>query len=117
MSHVIFRIYHKVPYHLRRFRVLNMDMLLLAHGLHEILMDQLPDLPPRLPVIHHEEVIALGDHSSHDRSRSVAVNVAFLVEQILDELPVGYDERGIRESLQAENPSEFSSPLRQPEPF
>ena len=115
MNHVIFRIYHEIPHHLRRFRVLNMDMLLLAHWLHKILMHQLPDLPPRLAIIHDEEVIALSDQSSHDGSRSVAVNVTFLVEQILDELPVGYDERGVRESLQAENPSEFSRPLRQPD--
>ena len=115
MNHVIRRVYHKVSHHLSRLRVLNMDVLLLAHGLHEILMHQLPDLPPRLAIVHNEEVIALGDQSRHDRSRSVAVNVAFLVEQIFDQLPVGYDECGVRESLQAENPSEFSRPLRQPD--
>ena len=94
--------------------MLNMDMLLFAHWLHKVLMHQLPDLPPRLAIIHNKEMIALSDQSSHDGSRSVAVNVTFLVEQIFDKLAVGYDERGIRESLQAENPSEFSRPLRQP---
>ena len=96
---MIIRIDHKVPHHLSRFRVLNVNMLLLAHWLHKILMHQFPDLPPRLAIIHDEEVIALSDQSGHDGSRSVAVNVTFLVEEILDKLPVGYDERGIGESL------------------
>ena len=49
---MIFWIDQKVPHHLCRLRMLNMDMLLLAHGLHEILMHQFPDLPPRLAIIH-----------------------------------------------------------------
>ena len=104
---------HKVPHHLSRLRVLDVNMLLLAHGLHEILMHQLPDLSPRLAIIHDQEVIALSDQSSHGGSRSVAVNVTFLVEQILDELSVGYDERGIGESLQTEDSPEFPRPPRQ----
>ena len=58
---MIIRIDHEVPHHLSRFRVLDMDMLLLTHRLHEVLMHQLADLPPCLTIIHDEEVIALGD--------------------------------------------------------
>ena len=104
---------HKVPHHLSRFRVLDVDVLLLAHWLHEILMHQFPDLSPCLAIIHEEEVITLSDQSSHDGSRSVAVNVTFLVEQIFDKLPVGYDEGGIGESLQTEDSPEFSRPFGQ----
>ena len=58
-------------------------------------------------------MITLGYQSGHDGSRSVAVNVAFFVEEILDQLAVGNDERGIREPLEAEDTTEFSRPLRQ----
>ena len=60
MSHVILWIDQKIPYHLSRLRVLNMDVLLLAHGLHEILMHQFPDFPPHLAIIHDQQMIALG---------------------------------------------------------
>ena len=58
---MIIRIDHKVPHHLSRLRVLDVNMLLLAHGLHEILMHQFPNLSPRLAIIHDQEVIALSD--------------------------------------------------------
>ena len=111
---MILRIEHKVPHHLRRLRILDMNMLLLTHGLHEILMHQFPDLPPRFAIVHNEKVIALGDQSSHDGLGPVAVDVALFVEQILDELAVGNDERGVGESLEAEYTAVLSRPLRQP---
>ena len=77
---MVVRIDQKVPHHLSGLRVLNMDMLLLAHGLHEILMDHFPDLPPCLAIIHNQKMITLGYQSSYDGSRSVAVNVTFLIE-------------------------------------
>ena len=49
---MMIRIDHEIPHHLSRLGVLNMDMLLLAHGLHEILMYQFPDLPPRFAIVH-----------------------------------------------------------------
>lgn len=42
----------KVPHHLSCLRVLNVDMLFLTHGLHEILVHQFSNLPPRLSIIH-----------------------------------------------------------------
>ena len=103
----------KVPHHLSGLRVLNMDMLLLAHGLHEILMYQFPDLPPRLAIIHNQKVIALGYQSGYDGSRPVAVDVTFLVEEIFDEFAVGDDERGVCESFETKDTTEFLRPLRQ----
>ena len=111
---MMIRIEHKVPDHLRRLRVLDMDMLLLAHRLHEILMHQFPDLPPRVVVVHDEKVIPLRDQPGHDGFGPVAVYVALFVEQVLDELAVGNDERGVRESLEAEDPAVLSRPLCQP---
>ena len=49
---MMIRIDHEVPHHLSRLGVLNMDVLLLAHGLHEILMYQFPDFPPRFAIVH-----------------------------------------------------------------
>ena len=53
MVHMVVRIDQEISHHLSRLRVLNVDMFLLAHGLHKILMHQFPDLPPRLPIIHY----------------------------------------------------------------
>lgn len=110
---MVVRIDEKVPHHLSGLRVLNLDMLLFAHGLHEILMHQFPDFPPRLAIIHNQKMITLGYQPGYDGSRSVAVNVTFLVEEIFDEFAVGDDERGVCESFETKDTTEFLRPLRQ----
>lgn len=58
---MVLRVLQEVVDHLNRFRMLDMDMLLLAHRLHEVLMDDLSDLAPCLAIIHNQKVISLGD--------------------------------------------------------
>ena len=65
MAHVVFRIQQKVSHHLRCLGMLNVNMLLLAHGLHEVLMDQLSNHLPSFSIVHDEKMIALGDQLSH----------------------------------------------------
>ena len=113
---MVVRIEEKVPHHLSGLGVLNMDMLFFAHGLHEILMHQFPNFPPCLAIIHNQQMITLGYQSGYDGSRSVAVNVTFLVEEIFDEFAVGNDERGVCESFETKDTAEFLRPLRQSNP-
>lgn len=58
---MIIGIHEEISNHLNRFRMLNVDMLFLAHGLHEILMDQLPNLSPGLAIVHDQKMISLRD--------------------------------------------------------
>ncbi len=107
------RIDHEIPHHLRRLGVLHPYMLLLAHGLHEILMHQFSHLAPPLAIVHDEQMVALGDEVRDDGVGPVAVDVAFLVEEVLDEFAVRDDEGGVGEAFQAEDAAVFARPLRQ----
>ena len=111
---MMIRIDHKVSHHLRGLRVLDMNMLLLTHGLHEILMHQFPYFPPCFAVVHDEKVITLSYQSGHDGFRAVAEDVTLFIKEILDKLAVGNDERGVGEPLEAEYTAKLSRPLCQP---
>lgn len=89
----------EISNHLNRLRVLHMNVLLFAHRLHEVLMYQLPNLSPRLAIVHNQEMISLRDQASHDGFRSIAVDIALLVEQVFDELAIRDHQGGICESL------------------
>ncbi len=58
---MVLGIHEEVVDHLNRFRVLDMDMLLLANRLHKILMDNLSDLAPCFTIVHNQKVISLCD--------------------------------------------------------
>ena len=51
---------HKVPHHLSRLGMLDVNMLLLAHRLHEILMHQLAYPSPCFAIVHDEKVVPLS---------------------------------------------------------
>ena len=53
MLHVVLWINQKVVDHLNRFRMLDVDMLLLTHRLHKVLMDNLSDLAPCVAIVHN----------------------------------------------------------------
>ena len=105
---------HEVSHHLSRLRVLDMNMLLLTHGLHEILMHQFPYLPPCFAIVHDEKVITLSYQSGYDGFGAVAEYVTLFIKEILDKLAVGNDERGVGEPLEAEYTAKLSRPLCQP---
>ena len=100
--------------HLRCFCVLNMYMSFLAHRFHEELMNKLSNLAPRLTIIHNQQMITLSDEVSYNGSRPVAVDIALLIKQGLNQLAVGYYEGGVHESFKTENSSKFPSPFCQP---
>ena len=99
--------------HLDRFRMLNVDVFFLTHGLHEVLMHKLSDLAPRLAIVHNQQMVTLGNQMGYKGSRSIAVNTALLIQQTLDKLAVRNYNGSIRESLQTENATKFSSPFCQ----
>ena len=64
-------------------------MLLVAHRLRQILMDQLAHLLPHWSVIHPEQVIAFGDELLADHVHgSIAADGAPLVEDLFDHAAV-----------------------------
>lgn len=58
---MLFQIKHVVMDHLGRFGILKHKMLLLYHRLHEVLMDWLAEAPPRVSVLHNEQMVATSD--------------------------------------------------------
>ena len=110
---MVLRIGEEVVNHLNRFRVLNLNMLLFAHGLHEVLMDKFSDLTPCFAIVHDQEMVSLSDQVGNYRRRAIAVYVAFLIHEALDKFAVRNDEGRIREPLQAKDASELSSPFFQ----
>ena len=53
MLHMVLWVNQEVVDHLNRFRMLDVDMLLLAHRLHKVLMDNLSDLAPCVAIVHN----------------------------------------------------------------
>lgn len=111
---MILRVDEEIVHHLGSFRVLHMDMLFLADRLHEVLVHELPDLAPSLAIVHDQKMVPVRDQVGHERGRPVAVDVAFLIQQALDELSIRDHDGGVREPLQTEDPTEFPRPFRQP---
>ena len=101
----------KIMHHLTRLRVLKFPVLLLAHGFHKGLMDQLTHRPPRRPVLHHQDMISPCDQIRNERLWPVAVEGTFLVQETLDVLPVADHKRGILEPFQGKNASIFLGPF------
>ena len=56
-------------------------------------------------------MISLGDQIRNERLRPAAIDGAFLVEQILDALPVANHERRILEPFQGKHASVLLGPL------
>lgn len=98
------RIDEKVMQHLAGFRLLHMEVLLLAPRFHEELMDQLAHRPPGVAVLHHKDMITAGNQMGDGGWWTVTVSGASFVEQLLDQLPVGKDDDRTAEALEREDP-------------
>lgn len=81
----------KVPQHLHRLGILDLNMALLDHGLHEVLVHQLSHRAPQGPILHNQQMRPTGDGIGDEGFRSVAEFGAFLVDQLLDDATVGDD--------------------------
>lgn len=53
VKHMLIRSHAEIMQHLYRFRVLDRNMRSLHHCFHEVLVDELPESPPELAVLHH----------------------------------------------------------------
>ena len=99
-----------VIHHLTRLSFLDLPVLVFAHGLHEGLVDELPHRPPSGSVLHHQDMISPRHQIRNEGLRPVAIERAFLVQEILDILPVADHERGILEPFQGKNAPVLLSP-------
>lgn len=81
-------LHKEVVHHLGRFRVLDMNVLLFAHRLHEVLMHKLSNFAPSFAIVHNQKMVALSDQVSHERCWPVAVYVALLIQKTLYKLAI-----------------------------
>ena len=58
MEHVLVRPHTKVAKHLHSLSILDFDVSLFHHGLHEMLMDELPEGAPEVTILHNQQVVA-----------------------------------------------------------
>lgn len=111
MQHVVFRHGEEVVQHLLGLCFLHLPVLSFAVGLHEILMDDLAEHAPLLPVLHDQQMVALGDQVRYQRCRPVGVYVALLAQEGLDQFSIRDDHRRVVVSLQREHSSIFLGPF------
>lgn len=81
MLHMLIRTNTHIPQHLHRLSILNLNMLLLHHRLHKVLMDELPESAPLLTILHNQQMVSGCHEIVRDiRLRPVAVFGALLVD-------------------------------------
>lgn len=82
---MIFGIQKIFPDHLNGFSIDNVDMLSVNHGFRQVLVRQPAKRTPFVSIVHHQEMISLGDELlGNVRMRSVAVDGALSVNDLLD---------------------------------
>jgi hypothetical protein len=97
MQHVLLRRSNEVSQHLHALGMLQMDIVLVTHGLHEALMDELALHPPVGPILERQEMVSLADDFLHDVGRRpVACHRALFFEELARDASVGDDgERAV----------------------
>lgn len=111
MQHMLVRSHTKVSHHLHRLGILDLDMALLHHRLHEVLVHQLTHRAPQRPILHHQQMRSTCDGIRDERFRPVAVFGAFLVDQLLDDAPVGDDNCSSSAQFERVQPAIFGCPF------
>lgn len=86
-------------------------MLLVALGLHEVLVDHLAQVPPPVAVGHDKQMVKVGDGVGDNGLGAVGVEVALAVNEVLDELTVREDNGGVLEALEGVDATILLSPL------
>lgn len=101
MKHVLIRFHTEIAEHLHGLGVLNLEVSLLHHGFHEMLMDKLPEGTPEVAILHDQQVVAARDELIRNVGLgSMAVFRALLVNDLFHKPSVGYDDRRARPHLQ-----------------
>lgn len=98
--HVLLRCDQEVVHELGRLGVLEMDVLFLAHRLHEVLVNQLTNLSPLITILHQEQMIPLSDEIPDIGDWTMAVQTTFLVQQFSDHVGIRDNESSVGEPLQ-----------------
>ena len=104
----------KIMQHLGGLRLLDLPVLLLALGFHEVLVDELAHCPPCLAILHHEDVVAASDEIGYLGRGAVAEVGAFLVNQLLHDLPVRQNDGGVPEAFQRKDTAVLLGPFGHP---
>ena len=95
MQHVSLGRDDEIPEHLDSFGVLQDDVLVFAHGFHEVLVDDFAEAAPDVAVVHNKQVVAASDDIVADIGRGpIAVDRTLLVDQLFYEAPVCEDDCG-----------------------
>lgn len=89
---MLLRPHTKIPYHLHGLGMLHLDMALLNHALHKMLMNELPKRAPQRSILHSQQMAAAGNRMGNMGFWPVAVLGAFSVDELLDDAAIGdYD--------------------------
>lgn len=108
---MLVRAHAKVPHHLHRLGILDLDMALLDHRLHEVLVHQLTHRAPQWPILHNQQMRPTRDGIRDERFRPVAVFGAFLVDQLLDDAAVGDNNCSSGAELEGVETAVFGCPF------
>ena len=116
MQHVVLRIEHIITDKLYRLRIYNRQMFILHHGVRKMLVHEFTKRPPLVAVMHHKQVVALGDKIVRDeRGRPVVIEGAFLVNCLFDDTPVCDYSHGPVTDFQRVQAAVLLGPFREPE--
>jgi len=115
MLHVLFWSDHIIPYHLHSFGVLDLDMFLLDHRFHKMLMCNLTEAPPKLPVVHDQHMIASTNEIVQIRLWSVTVYRTLFVKKFFDKAAICKDDCGARPELERIHAAVLFGPFCQSE--
>lgn len=111
---VVGRLEHVVK-HLHGFGLLDLVVVVLAHLLRQVLVDQLSHQAPCWGVVHPQQVVSFGDDALADFiGRTFAGDGAPLVQKLLDDATVREHHCCRGTELESEHASILLGPFREP---
>jgi hypothetical protein len=112
MSFPLIGIVKHIIQHLNRLRMLQSSMLLVAHRLCQILVNQLSHLLPYWRCVHPQQMVAFGNKLlANQINRSIGAYGTSFVKDLLDEASVGQNDCSSWTNLETENASILLRPL------
>jgi hypothetical protein len=90
-----------VVQHLDRLCMLDLCVLLVAHGFDKVLVDQLSQYAPGWCVIHQKQMVAFADDLADFIRWSVAGSCALLLQKFLDNSAISENDRRPRSEFES----------------